>query len=212
MKYLGRRPIVVVTRKSTRELSLSEWWASPRQNSPCVRALKLSGASMHQTKSQRIRWPGHFAPLTSYTTLAAMAKGNSKSKTKGKTKSKLPHTVSYTPVASSLGLAAASRAGPSTLVINTLKAVRGGGYKVSGSTTFSGINTSCVPEAPKSTVLDLLRAWNGVAKGNGWDQGYVDSFLELEELPPTHDPDLPGHSKEPGVHKPLPLTLANSDT
>jgi hypothetical protein len=118
---------------------------------------------------------------------------------KNKAKPKLKLTT-HVPIAALVGLSASQGRSVGTTITNTkLKAKGNGGFVVTGSTQFSGINTTRAPEIPKGTVLDLLQAWNRVALGNGWDQNYVNSFIENEDVPPTHDPDLPSRSREPGV-------------
>ncbi|KAJ3503018.1 hypothetical protein NMY22_g18393 [Coprinellus aureogranulatus] len=74
--------------------------------------------------------------------------------------------------------------------------VDGHGFRVQSQATASIVNKGRA--AGGFTVLDHLKRWNGVALENGWDQGYIDSFIAQEKLPPQEDPEAKKKEKAPG--------------
>ena len=85
----------------------------------------------------------------------------------------------------------------SRLQTKNLKCVPGGGFRVGSHASSSTVNQVRAESRP--TVLDYLRRWSGIAFQNGWDQGYVDSFIEKQQPPPESDPETAGRPKGLGV-------------
>jgi hypothetical protein len=59
-------------------------------------------------------------------------------------------------------------------------------------------------EVNLSTVTNISEkghpmGWDKIADTNGWDPGYVESFLEKDALPPATDPELSEQTKGKGV-------------
>ncbi|KAJ3543012.1 hypothetical protein NMY22_g3295 [Coprinellus aureogranulatus] len=72
----------------------------------------------------------------------------------------------------------------------------GRGFKVQSQASASSINAGRAQAKP--TILDQLKRWNGVAIEKGWDQGYIDSFIAKEILPPQEDTETGSKEREPG--------------
>jgi hypothetical protein len=67
------------------------------------------------------------------------------------------------------------------------------GFKATDTHYHSDVNADIAAFAWKETVLSdsqLNAVWDRVHQSAGWDQGYVDSFVNMDQLPPATDPDL----------------------
>jgi hypothetical protein len=77
------------------------------------------------------------------------------------------------------------------------------GFRVSDSSFHSAINAAIAAFTWKETDLsdsEMDVVWDQVHLSAGWDQGYVDSFVNQDKLPPENDPELPkAKTKEKGV-------------
>jgi hypothetical protein len=68
------------------------------------------------------------------------------------------------------------------------------GFRVTDSSFCSDVNGAIKAFTWKETNLsdsEMDVVWNRVHQSAGWDQGYVDSFLSQDKLPPANDPELP---------------------
>ncbi|KAF6747272.1 hypothetical protein DFP72DRAFT_1075528 [Ephemerocybe angulata] len=80
-------------------------------------------------------------------------------------------------------------AGTRTLRTVKMKVSLAGGYKVCHTTQMSAVNVSNVPLNDSRTTEEILKAWLHATQAHGWEQGYVNSFLEHEQPPPEGDPE-----------------------
>jgi hypothetical protein len=72
--------------------------------------------------------------------------------------------------------------------------ITGSGFKATDIRYHSDINAALAAFAWKETVLSdsqLDAVWDRVHQSSGWDQGYVDSFVNMDQLPPESDPEVP---------------------
>jgi hypothetical protein len=95
----------------------------------------------------------------------------------------------------------------STVRIKKLKVVDGG-FKVKDTSFRSDVNAAIAAFTWKEhnlTNSQLYAVWDQVHQRAGWDQGYVDSFVNQDKLPPENDPELP-NEKGKGVSKQYSLT------
>jgi hypothetical protein len=101
-----------------------------------------------------------------------------------------------------------------TLKVKKLKATESG-FKVTGSSFSSGVNAAIAAFTWKEADLSdaqLDAMWDQVHQSSGWDQGYVDSFVNQDKLPPENDPDLPkakgkGVRTEHNIHYLFPFLI-----
>jgi hypothetical protein len=110
----------------------------------------------------------------------------------GKKKDKLKSTTRI-PSLAVLGGSSAARLSPSITKVKKLKST-GMGFKVTDSAFRSDVNAVIAAFAWKETHLsntELDAVWDRVHQSSGWDQGYVDSFVNQDKLPPEADPELP---------------------
>ena len=84
-----------------------------------------------------------------------------------------------------------SAAGARTLQTTKLKATGGGFFRVSSSRGHSGVTVPHVQINDPRTTEDILEEWFSSALNLGWDEGYVNSFVDRNLIPPTCDPDTP---------------------
>jgi hypothetical protein len=85
--------------------------------------------------------------------------------------------------------------------VKKLKATRAG-FKVTDSSIYSGVNATIAAFTWKETHLtdsQIDAVWDRVHQSLGWDQGYVDSFVNQDMLPPEADPELPKMTSGKGV-------------
>jgi hypothetical protein len=93
----------------------------------------------------------------------------------------------------------AIRQGPNSAHLSTSVKVKklkttAAGFKVTGSAFRSDVNTAIAAFTWKETNLSnsqMDAVWDRVHQSAGWDQGYVDSFVNQDKLPPEADPELP---------------------
>lgn len=111
--------------------------------------------------------------------------GNSK-KNKFKSTTRIP----------SLAILQGSSSTPHSLAAMKVKKLKstGAGFRVTDSAFRSDVNAVIAAFAWKETHLSssqLDAVWDRVHQSSGWDQGYVDSFVNQDKLPPEADPELP---------------------
>ncbi|RXW14661.1 hypothetical protein EST38_g11192 [Candolleomyces aberdarensis] len=127
--------------------------------------------------------------------------GSSKKKQKIKLATHIP----------SLALGSSSKHIPApTVKVKKLKAT-GMGFKVTDSSFHSDVNAAIAAFTWKETQLtdsQMDAVWDRVHRSSGWDQGYVDSFVNQDKLPPEADPELPKTTsgKGVGVLQPIPIS------
>jgi hypothetical protein len=126
--------------------------------------------------------------------------GASKKKAKIKFSTRIP----------SLALGSSSVPAP-TMKVQKLKATAAG-FKVNDSLFYSDVNATVAAFTWKETHLSdsqIDAVWDRVHQTSGWDQGYIDSFVNQDMLPPEADPDLPKTTSGKGVGV-LPLSLISA--
>ncbi|KAJ2921594.1 hypothetical protein H1R20_g15500, partial [Candolleomyces eurysporus] len=104
----------------------------------------------------------------------------------GKKKEKLK-CVTHVP------LTAVRQGSSATVKVKKLK-VTETGFKVTDSSFHSDVNAAIAAFTWKENNLSdsqLDVVWDRVRQSGGWDQGYVDSFINQGMLPPENDPELP---------------------
>jgi hypothetical protein len=72
--------------------------------------------------------------------------------------------------------------------------ITGSGFKATDTHYQSDVNAAIAAFTWKETVLSdsqMDAVWDRVHQSAGWDQGYVDSFVSMDQLPPESDPELP---------------------
>jgi hypothetical protein len=82
---------------------------------------------------------------------------------------------------------------PTMVRVKKLKTTESG-FRVTDTRYHSDVNAAIAVFAWKETQLSdtqLDALWNQVHQSAGWDPGYVDSFVEMDQLPPESDPELP---------------------
>ncbi|KAJ3530921.1 hypothetical protein NMY22_g8368 [Coprinellus aureogranulatus] len=84
-----------------------------------------------------------------------------------------------------------------TLQSTKLKKSSTGGFKIVNT---RGISGSSVPNGlvndPQSTE-EILASWYAVSEQYGWDEAYVNSFVEKDLMPPNQDPELTPDAEKP---------------
>lgn len=69
------------------------------------------------------------------------------------------------------------------------------GFKVHDSSFHSDVNAAAIAafawKEPCLSESQMDAVWDRVHQSSGWDQGYVDRFVNQEKLPPENDPELP---------------------
>ncbi|RXW12053.1 hypothetical protein EST38_g13799, partial [Candolleomyces aberdarensis] len=68
------------------------------------------------------------------------------------------------------------------------------GFKATDTHYHSDVNAAIAAFTWKEIVLSdsqLNAMWDRVHQSAGWDQGYIDSFVNMGQLPPEADPELP---------------------
>lgn len=97
--------------------------------------------------------------------------------------------------------ASAFRPGSSTILppihsikVKKLKATDHG-FKVNDSSFRSNVNAAAIAaftwKEPSLSESQMDTVWDRVHQSAGWEQGYVDSFVNQGKLPPENDPELP---------------------
>ena len=89
-----------------------------------------------------------------------------------------------------------------TVKVKKLKVVDSG-FRVTDSSFCSDVNAEIMAFTWKETNLsdsEMDMVWDRVHQSAGWDQGYIDSFVSQDKLPPANDPKLP-KPKEKGVSR-----------
>lgn len=96
---------------------------------------------------------------------------------------------SFTPATSSANLHSASVA--RTLPTAKHKSAANGRFKVHNARGVSGVAVPNVPINDPRSTEDLLDDWLAPCNDLGWDEGYVNSFVEKDIPPPKNDPEVP---------------------
>ncbi|KAF6755728.1 hypothetical protein DFP72DRAFT_990059 [Ephemerocybe angulata] len=73
-----------------------------------------------------------------------------------------------------------------------------GRYKVYHGTQMSTVNVPNVSMNDSRTTEEILKAWLLATQTHGWEQSYVDSFLDNEQRPPESDPEVTSRTKGMG--------------
>jgi hypothetical protein len=92
----------------------------------------------------------------------------------------------------------AHRQGPGNPLTHAVKVKKlkttDAGFRVNDTSFYSAINASIAAFTWRETDLsdsEMDVVWDRVHQSAGWDQGYVDSFVNQDKLPPENDPELP---------------------
>ncbi|KAJ3525770.1 hypothetical protein NMY22_g10437 [Coprinellus aureogranulatus] len=115
---------------------------------------------------------------------ASTSKGKSKKKPKIKGSSYIPGTCAQPKLENS---AAITR----TLQKTKLKSVGQGGFKLCSSRGLSGVAVPNIAVNDPRSTEDILEGWYSGAEAYGWDEAYVNSFVDKDMRPPDRDPEEP---------------------
>lgn len=85
-----------------------------------------------------------------------------------------------------------------TLLTTKLKKADDGKFTVVNRRNLSVANAPDIPVNDPRTTEQILEAWFVPADEYGWDEAYVNSFVEKSQRPPTEDPDDNKSKKQPG--------------
>lgn len=118
---------------------------------------------------------------------------NEKKPKKGRAKLKM---VTSSPFASTLPTLSSSRAGPGVLESTSFKRTANGTLKVVNHKVLDDAEASVDRPTRGKTLEQAIADFMRDSEEKGWDQGYVDSFLENEQMP-----DVAEVEKEDGVTK-----------
>lgn len=86
-----------------------------------------------------------------------------------------------------------------TLQTRKLKKTEAGGFRVASSTALSGLSVPNIAINDPRSTEEILDSWFAASESYGWDDGYVNSFVEKDVRPPDQDPELPAQTKAPQV-------------
>ena len=84
-----------------------------------------------------------------------------------------------------------------TLQTRKLKKTETGGFKVVSSRGISGASVPNVDINDPRSTEEILESWFSGPDSYGWDEGYINSFVEKDLRPPEHDPEAATDARKP---------------
>lgn len=112
--------------------------------------------------------------------------------------------TSYTPDVISKNPSKNSASQARTLQTTKLKSISGG-FRVASSRGISGVSVPNVDINDPRSTEDIIDSWFETPEEYGWDEAYVNGFVEKETVPPSQDPETaaqPTKSTGKGVRIP----------
>lgn len=86
-----------------------------------------------------------------------------------------------------------------TLHTKKLKKTDDGGFTVASSRGLSGVSVPNVSINDPRSTEEILESWISPSESFGWDEDYINSFIENDLRPPDQDPEQPTTANKPAI-------------